>query len=114
MTDAKQADVFLANLALFAEASAEQRAQIASHSRHMRAARGEVLFRRGDPAAGLYGVVYGQVKLSFVSAGGMEKVVDIIDPGRSFGGYGSRSSRFSVFPAALRGNSAMITSSETR
>ena len=30
-------------------------------------------------------VVYGRIKLSFVSASGMEKVVDIISPGESFG-----------------------------
>ena len=43
------------------------------------------LFRRGDAAVGMHVVVYGRIKLSFVSPSGMEKVIDIISPGESFG-----------------------------
>jgi CRP-like cAMP-binding protein len=75
----------LAQLPLFRELTAEQRAPLAAAVRTLRPARGEVLFRRGDPAAGMYVVVYGQVKLSFVSPGGQEKVIDLIEPGSSFG-----------------------------
>lgn len=75
----------LAQLPLFRELSAEQRAPLAAAVRTLRLARGDVLFRRGDPAAGMYVVVYGQVKLSFVSPGGQEKVIDLIDAGGSFG-----------------------------
>lgn len=47
--------------------------------------RGSILFRRGDPSDGFYLVVYGQIKLSFISPQGAEKVVEIIGPGQTFG-----------------------------
>lgn len=79
------AENFLANLALFRELTAEQRAHIAGSTRQLRVARGDVLFHRGDPAAGMYVIVFGQIKLSFVSSTGVEKVVEILDQGQSFG-----------------------------
>ncbi len=79
------AETFLANLALFRELTAEQRARIADSTRQLRVARGDVLFHRGDPAAGMYVIVFGQIKLSFVSSTGVEKVVEILDQGQSFG-----------------------------
>jgi CRP-like cAMP-binding protein len=77
--------LLIANLALFRELSDEQRAPLAVNARPVRLGRGEVLFRRGDLAAGMHLVVYGRMKLAFVSPGGVEKVVDIISPGQSFG-----------------------------
>jgi CRP-like cAMP-binding protein len=77
--------IHIANLTLFRELSDEQRAPLAVNARPDHYVRGEVLFRRGDIPEGMYVVVYGRVKLSFVSANGVEKVVDIIDPGQSFG-----------------------------
>jgi hypothetical protein len=44
-----------------------------------------VVFQRGDPCVGFHALVYGQVKLGFVSPQGAEKVVEIIHPGQSFG-----------------------------
>jgi CRP-like cAMP-binding protein len=82
---APSAENFIANLPLFRELSAEQRARIAERTRALRFARGETLFRRGDPAAGTYVVAYGQVKLSFVSPSGVEKVVELLNQGQSFG-----------------------------
>lgn len=79
------AENFLANLALFRELTVEQRARIAGSTRQIRVARGDVLFHRGDPAAGMYLIVFGQIKLSFVSSTGVEKVVEILDQGQSFG-----------------------------
>jgi CRP-like cAMP-binding protein len=79
------ADAFVANLPLFRELSQEQRARVAAGVRMLRMDRGDTLFRRGDPVAGTYIVATGRVKLSFVSPSGVEKVVEIIDPGQSFG-----------------------------
>jgi len=79
------AENFIANLPLFKEISEEQRARIAERTRPLRVARGETLFRRGDAAAGTYIVAYGQVKLSFVSPTGVEKVIEILNQGQSFG-----------------------------
>jgi len=79
------AEAFIANLPLFKELSDEQRSRIAAGARLLRVARGETLFHRGDPATGTFIVCYGRVKLSFVSPTGVEKVVEIIDQGQSFG-----------------------------
>ena len=79
------ADAFIASLPLFRELSEEQRARIAAGTRLLRVARGETLFHRGDPVAGTYIVCYGRVKLSFVSPTGVEKVIEIIEQGQSFG-----------------------------
>jgi CRP-like cAMP-binding protein len=84
-THALSADAFISNLPLFKELSDEQRARIAERTRQLRVARGDVLFRRGDAAAGAYIVAYGQVKLSFVSSTGVEKVIEILNQGQSFG-----------------------------
>jgi CRP-like cAMP-binding protein len=79
------AEAFVVNLPLFKELSKEQHARIAASVRMLRATRGESLFHRGDPVAGTYIVGYGRVKLSFVSPSGVEKVIEIIEPGQSFG-----------------------------
>ena len=77
--------LLIANLALFRELSEEQLAPLAARARSHRLVRGDVLFHRGDPALEIHMVVYGRIKLSFVSPAGSEKVVDIIGPGGSFG-----------------------------
>jgi CRP-like cAMP-binding protein len=76
---------FLANLPLFRELAPDQLDRMATHTRQVRAERGEILFHRGDPVSGFHAIVYGQVKLAFVSAGGDEKVVEILGSGQSFG-----------------------------
>lgn len=85
MSTSPSAEAFIANLPLFRELSAEQRTRIAADTRMLRVARGETLFRRGDPPAGAYVVCYGRVKLSFVAPSGVEKVIEIIEQGQSFG-----------------------------
>jgi CRP-like cAMP-binding protein len=82
---APSAEAFIANLPLFRELADDQRARLAAGARMLRIARGETLFRRGDPPTGTYVVCYGRVKLSFVSPTGAEKVVEIIEQGQSFG-----------------------------
>lgn len=76
---------FLANVPLFKELASDELDRIASNTHEVRAARTEVLFRRGDPALGFHIIVFGQVKLAFTSPRGDEKVVDLIGPGQSFG-----------------------------
>jgi CRP-like cAMP-binding protein len=76
---------FIAKLPLFRELAPDQLDRMAQHSRQVRAARGEILFHRGDAANGFYAILYGQIKLAFVSANGDEKVVEILGPGASFG-----------------------------
>jgi CRP-like cAMP-binding protein len=76
---------FLANLPLFRELAPAELDRIAAGTTELQVPRGEILFHRGDPCTGFHVVVYGQVKLSFVTPQGSEKVVEIIGPGFSFG-----------------------------
>jgi CRP-like cAMP-binding protein len=48
-------------------------------------ARGELLFRQGEPSTGFHIVVYGSIKLSMRGRDGSERVVDIVGAGRTFG-----------------------------
>jgi CRP-like cAMP-binding protein len=76
---------FLARVPLFNSMGAEELSRIALGTTEVRAEKGEQIFQRGDPCVGFHQVVYGQVKLSFTSTGGGEKVVELIGPGHSFG-----------------------------
>ncbi len=76
---------FLANVPLFRELISDELDRIALNTQQVHAAKGEILFRRGDPALGFHIVVFGQVKLAFSSPRGDEKVVDLIGSGQSFG-----------------------------
>lgn len=76
---------FLSRVALFNELGSEELDNIALGTTEVQAARGDMVFHRGDPCVGFHTVVYGQVKLMFVSPMGGEKVVRLIGPGDSFG-----------------------------
>ena len=76
---------FLANVPLFRELAAEETDRIAEQTKSLHVDRGTVLFQRGQPSEGFYIVIFGQVKLSFISKAGDEKVVDLLGPGQSFG-----------------------------
>ena len=76
---------FLANLPLFKETSPEEIERIAQGTRALHLARGEMLFHRGDSCEGFHLVAYGQVKLAITSPQGVDKVVEVIGPGMSFG-----------------------------
>ncbi len=76
---------FLTKLALFEDVDAQEIERIAQGTSELRVGKGQMIFQRGDPCVGFHAVVYGQVKLAFVSPNGSEKVVDIIGPGMSFG-----------------------------
>jgi CRP-like cAMP-binding protein len=83
--DSMRAVELLAHAPLFRGLSREELARIAAATSRVHAERGTVLFQRGDPCSGFHIVVYGQVKLTVGSAGGAEKVVEIVSPGHSFG-----------------------------
>ena len=75
----------LARTPLFQGLSATELAEIAGGTRELTLDRGEVLFRRGDPSDGFFFLIYGQIKLSFISPQGGEKVVELISPNQTFG-----------------------------
>ena len=76
---------FLASLPLFKELAPSEIDRIAEGTTELHAPRGEILFNKGDPCVGFHLVIYGQVKLAFISPQGSEKVVEIVGPGFSFG-----------------------------
>jgi len=76
---------FLASLPLFKELAPTELEPIAAGTTELHVPRGEIIFNRGDPCEGFHLVVYGQVKLAFISPQGSEKVVEIVAPGYSFG-----------------------------
>jgi CRP-like cAMP-binding protein len=76
---------FLANLPLFKELAPDEIDRIAAGTTELHVPRGEILFNKGDPCTGFHLVIYGQVKLAFVTPAGSEKVIEILGPGVSFG-----------------------------
>jgi CRP-like cAMP-binding protein len=76
---------FLRNVPLFKQLADEEIDRIAAATTDLHVPRGEILFNRGDPCVGMHIVLYGQVKLAFVTPTGGEKVIEIIGPGQSFG-----------------------------
>jgi CRP/FNR family transcriptional regulator, dissimilatory nitrate respiration regulator len=76
---------FLANLAMFSEMTAAELDRVAARTQPVYAQKGELVCRQGDPCNGLHAVVYGQIKLAVNSPQGVEKVVEIVRPGQSFG-----------------------------
>jgi CRP/FNR family transcriptional regulator, dissimilatory nitrate respiration regulator len=76
---------FLKRLPLFDDFNAEELSVIAAGTTEVHATRGEPIFHRGDTCHGFYSVVYGQVKLGFLSPQGNEKIIEIVGAGHSFG-----------------------------
>lgn len=78
-------ETLLSHIALFNGLAADEIARIAKGTREVNCDKGEMLFHRGDACSGFYVVVYGQIKLSFTSAHGVEKIVEVVQQGQSFG-----------------------------
>ena len=85
MPRAIRLESFLANLPLFRGLSPDDLARLAAGTRRRTLARGEILFREGEPSTGVHAVVYGRIKLFNLGSDGRERVIDIVGPGRSFG-----------------------------
>jgi len=69
---------------LFTDLSASELERLAQGCALRRFARGETVFRVGEPCEEFHICVTGQVKLYAVSPAGAEKVIDLIAPGQSF------------------------------
>ena len=76
---------FLANLPMFSEMGTAELDRIAAATVPLYFEKGQSIVQHGDPCTGFHVVVYGQAKLGFTSPQGVEKVVDIVRPGQSFG-----------------------------
>ncbi len=75
----------LAHAPLFHGLDPEEIARLAQGSRALTAARGDVLFHKGDTPTGFFLIIFGLVKLALNSPQGGEKVVAILGPGETFG-----------------------------
>jgi CRP-like cAMP-binding protein len=75
---------FLAVLPLFGDLSPAELNRVAQGCQVRRLARGETIFRYGEPCEEFHVVVMGQVKLYAISPAGQEKVIELVAPGHSF------------------------------
>ena len=75
---------YLPMLPLFNEMREEELQRLAGGCQVRRLARGEVLFRVGQPCEEFHVAVTGQLKLYALSAAGQEKVIELLGPGHSF------------------------------
>ena len=75
---------FLSLLPLFQEMSAEELARLEQGCELRRLARGDMVFRYGEPCEAFHLCVMGQIKLFVLSPAGQEKVIEIVSPGQSF------------------------------
>jgi CRP-like cAMP-binding protein len=75
---------YLSLLPLFHEVQPVELARLVQSVRLRQLARGEVIFRVGQPCTEFHVVVSGQVKLFALSPQGQEKIIEIIEPGNSF------------------------------
>ncbi len=84
--EARSFDVprYLSVLPLFQEMTPPELQRLAQGSRLRRMARGDTVFRVGEPCVEFHVTVMGQVKLFALSPAGQEKVIELIGPGQTF------------------------------
>ncbi len=70
---------------LFSALSDAQLAALVAATHEVRADKGKLLFQRGTPYEGMYLVVFGVVKLAVSGVQGVEKIVELVRAGESFG-----------------------------
>jgi CRP-like cAMP-binding protein len=75
---------YLSALPLFHDVAPAELARLAEGCTLRRLARGEAVFRVGDPCEEFHVTVIGQVKLFALSPDGHEKVIELIGPGGTF------------------------------
>jgi len=86
MLDTRNFDIprFVSVLPLFSDLDAAEVERLAGGCQLRRFARGEMVFRMGEPCESFHVVVVGQVKLYVISPAGQEKVIELVAPGHSF------------------------------
>jgi len=75
---------YLSVLPLFSDLNRVELGRLATGCQLRRLARGESIFRVGEPCDEFHVTVTGQVKLFALSPGGQEKVIELVGPGNSF------------------------------
>ncbi|MFU8831147.1 MAG: Crp/Fnr family transcriptional regulator [Wenzhouxiangella sp.] len=74
----------LAQFPLLASLNPKQLSKNIARARVVKISRGNFLFHQGDPARRIYLCRQGQLKLFRLASSGQEKIIAIINPGRSF------------------------------
>lgn len=77
--------LILERLPLFDDLGSASISRLARSATEMSLPQGSVIFRQGDPPAGLYFIACGQVKMSLHMACGDEKVIELVGRGESMG-----------------------------
>lgn len=75
----------LARLPLFKDLDGAALARLAAETLRHRLKRGEVLFRKGETATGIYVVVYGDINLISTTPARGSRLTGTVGPGQSFG-----------------------------
>jgi CRP-like cAMP-binding protein len=76
---------FLRRLPLFSDLGEDELRAVGAAATERHVDRGRAIVERGDPCEGFHSILYGQVKLAFISPQGQEKVIEILGPGKTFG-----------------------------
>ena len=76
---------YLSVLPLFTDLNRPELERLALGCQLRRLARGETVFRVGEPCEEFHVTVTGQIKLFAISPSGQEKVIELVGPGNSFG-----------------------------
>ena len=76
---------FLAGVPLFGELDAASLDRLAVGAERCELKRGERLFRKGDPATGMYVVVFGEINLVATTPARGARLTGVVGPGQSFG-----------------------------
>lgn len=78
-------EALLSHVPLLSSLGPQDLARLAAGSREVPLGKGDILFRKGDMCDGVHVVVVGRVKLVFTSAEGINKVVEILGQGQTYG-----------------------------
>lgn len=100
---------FLAVLPLFSDLSAPELARVAQGCQVRRLARGDTIFRYGEPCEEFHVVVTGQVKLYALSSSGQEKVIELVGPGHTFAEALMFTSKPYILNAQALSNTLLLT-----
>lgn len=76
---------FLAGVPLFRELDAATLDRLAAGATRRTLKRGERVFRKGDPATGMYVVVFGEINLIATTPARGARLTGVVGPGQSFG-----------------------------
>ena len=103
---------FLAVLPLFSDLSAAELSRVALGCQVRRLARGDTIFRYGEPCEEFHVVAMGQVKLFALSPAGQEKVIELVGPGQSFAEALMFTSKPYILNAQALANTLLLTVSK--